>query len=71
MISEKSEKCNDDFSNDERDNFLSLYKLISISSECSDIREEIKSLQRSNALLRQDITYIIRSELLRLKGNEY
>lgn len=60
----KSEKWND-FS--KGDNLLSLYKLLSIPSECSDIREEIKSLQRSVALIRQDITQIIRSELIRLK----
>jgi len=68
LTANKTEKFSRNFSDDGRDNLLSLYKLLSISLECSDISEEIKSLQRSIALIRQDITQIIRSELIRLNG---
>jgi hypothetical protein len=55
---------------DESQNNIRTSELLNILSELSDIREEFKALQRSFALLRQDIPKILRNELVRLKGDD-
>jgi hypothetical protein len=50
------------FNNNRRDTYLN-YSII--------LREELKAIQRSIALLKQEFPKILRDELTRLKGNEY
>ena len=45
--------------------------LLSFTAHINDISSEIKSLQRSIAIMKQDLFKILRAELVRLKGNEY
>ncbi|MGI9011911.1 MAG: hypothetical protein ACR2F1_12085 [Nitrososphaeraceae archaeon] len=69
MNPNKNGKLNDDFP--KGDNLFSVnkYKNITNFPKESDLREEIKALQRSMALLRQDLPQVVRSELYRLKGD--
>ena len=46
-------------------------KLLNFTSNINNISSEIKALQRSIAIMKQDFPKILRAELVRLKGNEY
>ena len=49
-------------------NIYTIENLLSFTSHINDISSEIKSLQRSLALIKQDLPKIIRDELSRLNG---
>ena len=61
----KSEKLNA-FS--EGDNLFSINKLLTFTENVNNIISEIKSLQQSIAILKQDLPKIVRDELTRLNG---
>jgi hypothetical protein len=44
-------------------------RLLKFPKENNEIQEEIKSIQKAIAMLRQDFPIIIRNELMRFKGN--
>ena len=49
-------------------NIYTIENLLSFTSHINDISSEIKALQRSIALIKQDLPKIIRDELSRLNG---
>ena len=52
-------------------NIYTIENLLSFTSHSNDISSEIKALQRSIAIMKQDLPKIIRDELSRLKEKEY
>jgi hypothetical protein len=75
LHSNKNEKLLLNFSDDERGDQINNTedKLLSFTSNSNinNISSEIKALQRSIAIMKQDLPKILRDELTRLKGNEY
>ena len=69
-LTEKNEKFNSNFSDDERGNLINNTedKLLSFTSNVNNISLEIKALQRSIAILKQDLPKILRDELIKIKG---
>jgi|GEM_PF-3263697 len=69
-LTEKNEKFNSNFSDDERGNLINNTedKLLSFTSNVNNISSEIKALQRSIAILKQEFPKILRDELSRLNG---
>lgn len=55
----------------DKPNIYTTENLLSFTSNVNNLSSEIRSLQRSLALMKQDLPKIIRSELSRLKGGEY
>ena len=53
----------------DKPNIYSIENLLSFTSNIDNISSEIRSLQRSLALMKQDLPKILRDELTRLKGN--
>ena len=49
-------------------NLLSLHKLLTFTENVNNFSSEIKSLQRSIEILKQDLPKIVRDELIRLNG---
>ena len=50
-------------------NLLSLENLISFTENVNNFSLEIKALQRTIAIMKQDLPKILRDELIRVKGN--
>ena len=50
-------------------NIYSLENLISFTFHVNNISSEIKALQRSIAIMKQDLHKILHDELIRLKGD--
>ena len=55
----------------DKPNIYSIENLLSFTSNVNNISSEIKALQRSIAIMKQDLPKIIRDELSRLKGEGY
>ena len=49
-------------------NIYTIDKLLSFTSNGNNLSSEIKALQRSIAIMKQDLPKILRDELTRLKG---
>jgi hypothetical protein len=52
-------------------NIYTIEKLLSFTSTVNNLSTEIKAVQRSIALMKQDLPKIIRDELSRLKEEDY
>ena len=52
-------------------NIYTIKNLLSFPTKVNNLSSEIKSLQRSLALMKQDLPKILRDELIRLNGEGY